>query len=291
MKSLVVGLGIGNLYANVLNAMGADVVTVDSNPEKAAHHISVADALNAHTDFDTIHICTPNFTHRTIYEFWRGRNTKPDAIAFIEKPGFETTDEWYNTPGRKMMVKNNQYRSNINELKALAAAANSISLRWINNDRVPSPGSWFTDKSKAFGGVSRDLLPHLLSYLPIFFPDDYTNIVASNQSFGSQWKLEDLLQTDYGTVNPNGVYDVDDYVNIDLQHGGKGVAIAANWRSLNGDDIGIYFDNNKVELGLCPEDAYSRMIETAINGDESFWEEQMTQDIWLHKMMNRLGER
>lgn len=285
MKSLVVGLGIGNLYVDVLRAMGAEVVTVDSNPAKDPHYGSVAAALNDHVDFDTINICTPNFTHQTIYEFWRGKNTKPNAVAFIEKPGFENAAAWQASPGRKMMVKNNQYRSNIADMIALARSSSAISLRWINNDRVPSPGSWFTDKSRAFGGVSRDLLPHLLSYLPVFFPDDYQNIVINNRSLGFQWKLEDLLQTDYGTVNPNGIYDVDDYANVDASLGDKSIALAANWRSLKGDDIGIYFDNAKIELGLCPEDAYANMIETAIRGDDKFWQQQEQQDVWLHNMM------
>lgn len=285
MKSLVVGLGIGNLYVDVLKARGAEVITVDANPEKAAHYTSVAKALNEHSDFDTINICTPNYTHLPIYQFWYGKNTKPNAVAFIEKPGFKDAAEWQSIPGRRMMVKNNQYRNNIGDMIEQAGSANNISLRWINNDRVPSPGSWFTDSSKSFGGVSRDLLPHLLSYLPVFFPKDYNNAVIVNRASGSQWKLADLLQTDYGTVNPNGIYDVDDYASIALNINDKNIALDANWRSLKGDDIGIYFDNAKVELGLCPEEAYANMIEAAIAGDEEFWRNQLEQDIWLHNMM------
>ena len=286
MKSLVVGLGIGNLYVDVLRARGAEVVTVDGNPAKDAHYLSVAEAMNDHADFDTINICTPNFTHKIIYEFWHAKNTKPNAVAFIEKPGFANADEWQSITGRKMMVKNNQYRNNIGDMIEQARSANNISLRWINNDRVPSPGSWFTDSSKSFGGVSRDLLPHLLSYLPVFFPDRYCNTSVNQRQLHFRWKLEDLVQTDYGTVNANGIYNVEDRAYLELNLGDKHIELTADWRSLQGDDIGIYFDGIKIELGLCPEDAYASMIESAISGDEEFWRNQLEQDIWLHNMMD-----
>ena len=32
----------------------------------------------------------------------------------------------------------------------------------------------------------------------------------SNGKAKQNWKLKDLLDTDYGVVDPNGVYDVDD---------------------------------------------------------------------------------
>ena len=39
--SLVVGMGIGNLYANVLDELGHSVVTVDADPSKAADFLTV----------------------------------------------------------------------------------------------------------------------------------------------------------------------------------------------------------------------------------------------------------
>ena len=40
-----------------------------------------------------------------------------------------------------------------------------------------------------------------------------------------------------------------------------------------------------VELGLCPEDAYQRMIKDAVKNlkNDEFWKQQMLQDFWIHK--------
>ena len=45
----------------------------------------------------------------------------------------------------------------------------------------------------------------------------------------------------------------------------------------------VYF-----ELGLCPEDAYKRMIETAISNiaNKEFWANELKQDLWIHEMIN-----
>ena len=164
MKCLVIGMGIGQLYKSVLEAAGHQVVTVDADANKKAEFVSVESALTAYSAFDTAHICTPNFTHEAIARQVAGAA----AIVFIEKPGLKSSGAWEslvkdfpNT--RFMMVKNNQWRSNIDDLVGLAKQSKKISINWINNDRVPSPGSWFTTKELAFGGVSRDLMPHLLS--------------------------------------------------------------------------------------------------------------------------------
>ena len=62
-----------------------------------------------------------------------------------------------------MMTKNNQYRENITEMAEAADPKKGVTrINWINDNRVPS-GSWFTNKELAFGGVSRDLMPNLLS--------------------------------------------------------------------------------------------------------------------------------
>ena len=64
--SLIVGMGIGNLYATVLNNLGHGVITVDSNPTKGADFLTVDAAIAECRMFDTVHICTPNFTHEEI---------------------------------------------------------------------------------------------------------------------------------------------------------------------------------------------------------------------------------
>jgi predicted dehydrogenase len=293
--SLVVGMGIGQLYVQVLKNLGHKVFTVDINPEIKADFISVNDAMRSAGPFDTVHICTPNFTHVKI-----ARQLSPASkIVFIEKPGVATSDAWQqlckdypNT--RFMMVKNNQWRSNIADLIALTKKSKSVEIRWHNKDRVPSPGTWFTTKNLAFGGVSRDLMPHLLSLFMVLEPY-YKN---SQQTIGiasQNWTLNDVSNTDYGTVNLNGVYDVDDSCQLEYVCNNRAWKLDANWRTLVEDDRAIIFtmpDNSqiRVELGLCPEEAYQTMIADAILGyyEAIFWNKQLEQDLWIHRQVETL---
>lgn len=296
MKSLVIGLGIGKLYKQVLKELNADVFTVDLDPSKGPDFTSVKDAFAAQ-QYDTIHICTPNSTHENIYNEWLKTNPSPDAIAFVEKPGFKTYDAWKRAVHRKktriMMVKNNQYRDNIDEIISDMRNSEYISLRWINYDRVPHPGSWFTTKEKAWGGVSRDLLPHLLSYVTTAFPTQHLNAKIISKSVQQRNTLGDLISSDYGVVNHNGVFDVDDFCQIDLAIDGHKLRLIADWRSLRENDVCIETFNavsKKHPLGLCPENAYKSMIDLAdrMRSNDAFWDFQAQQDLWIHDIMEHI---
>jgi hypothetical protein len=219
--------------------------------------------------------------------------------VFIEKPGIKDADSWLklisdfpNT--RFMMVKNNMWRKNIKQIQKLAEKSDSIFIDWINKDRIPNPGTWFTTKELAYGGVSRDLMPHLLS---LFISLEPEWLIANEEErfIDQKWKLEDLTQTDYGTVNKDGIYNVDDYFRISFIHNGRRFNLLSNWRSMSNDQRQITFNlkNGKkkiIELGLCPEDAYQRMIKDAVtnlNNDE-FWKQQMLQDFWIHKRIENI---
>ena len=56
MKSLIVGMGFGQLYKDVLTQMGHEVVTVDRDQTKKADFIELTTALATHSQFDTAHI-------------------------------------------------------------------------------------------------------------------------------------------------------------------------------------------------------------------------------------------
>ena len=297
MKSLVIGMSIGQLYTSVLNDLGYQVVTVDIDVSKQADYTGVKHALADHNHFDTVNICTPNFTH---LEMARAV-AKYSRIVFIEKPGLETSAQWTHLCNefpntRFMMVKNNQYRDNINVLTQLAHKAKIINLTWNNNDRVPNPGTWFTTYDLSFGGVSRDLIPHLLSLFQSLSGFTHTQAKLDYETVDQRWKLKDLTETDYGTVNPNGVYDVEDHMELhfnDTQ--GRKWFIESDWRTLNGDDrsiLMIFEDGSRYcyELGLCPEDAYKRMIDTAVKmaDVDAYWQHQYELDMWIHKTIESL---
>jgi predicted dehydrogenase len=293
--SLIVGMGIGNLYATVLNNLGHGVITVDSDPNKKADFETVDAAIVACRLFDTVHICTPNFTHFDLAT----KVAKCSNMVFIEKPGVSTSRIWETLVKtfphtRFMMVKNNQWRDNIKDLVKLTQESKSVEIRWHNRDRVPSPGTWFTTKKLAFGGVSRDLMPHLLSLFMALEPYYKTANQISSVAI-QNWVLEDMSNTDYGTVNLNGVYDVDDSCRLEYVCNNRTWTLDANWRTLGEDDRAIIFtmpdgSQVRVELGLCPEEAYQTMITDAILSyhESAFWNKQLTQDLWIHEQIETL---
>ena len=285
-------MGIGQLYKTVLEKLGHTVITVDKDTSKGADFDSVDAAILVNAPFDTVHICTPNFTHFEI----AAKVAPISKIVFIEKPGVATSDTWTKLvtefkQTRFIMVKNNMWRSNISELKELASQAKSVKIRWIRKNCIPSPGSWFTTRKLAFGGVSRDLMPHLLSLYVTMNPGWKTEKV-SGQTAMQCWELKDIENTDYGIINPNGIYDVDDMCVINF---GSKWRLAANWRSMDEEDSSITFtmQDNKVErfeLGWCPEDAYESMIKDAIThmDDYQFWLDQYDIDTWIHERIEKL---
>jgi predicted dehydrogenase len=292
MKSLIVGMGIGQLYKTVLEKLGHEVITVDQDPSKGARFDSIDKAIIHYKTFDTVHICTPNFTH-----FELAAKVAPYAkIVFIEKPGVATSATWTKLvtefkQTRFIMVKNNMWRDNIAELVELASRAKTVKIRWIRKNCIPSPGSWFTTKKLAFGGVSRDLMPHLLSLYVAMNPEWRAEKV-SGQTAMQCWELKDIETTEYGTVNPDGTYNVDDMCVINF--GGKW-RCAANWRSIDEEDSSIVFvmpDNTieRFDLGWCPEEAYHNMIVDAITNIDNyeFWLKQYDIDTWIHERIEIL---
>jgi predicted dehydrogenase len=290
--SLIIGMGIGHLYATVMNTLGYNVITVDSNPAKEADFLTVDDAINEHKLFDTVHVCTPNFRHFDV-----ARKLAPvSKIVFIEKPGVVSSGVWEtliktfpNT--RFMMVKNNMWRSNVAELKELANQAKQVNIRWIRRNGIPSPGSWFTTKELAYGGVSRDLMPHLLSLYVAMNPN-WQKDTVTGETCMTRWELKDIDSTEYGVIDPDGTYDVDDVCFINFE---QKWTCAADWRSMTQDDSSVEFimqDNTaeRVELGWCPEQAYLNMITDAVDNvnNNEFWQNQFNIDLWIHQRIENL---
>lgn len=290
--SLIVGMGIGNLYATVLDKLGHGIITVDQDSSKGADFISVDAAIEECRMFDTAHICTPNFTHEEI-----ARKLAPvTRIIFIEKPGVIDSRSWTKLitdfpKTRFMMVKNNMWRNNVAELKEIAKNAKIVNINWIRKNCIPSPGSWFTTRKLAFGGVSRDLMPHLLSWYVALNPSWNKDLINGYTSV-QRWILSNIDSTEYGTVNPNGVYDVDDVCDIHFTNKWN---LKADWRSMDKEDSSIEFimqDNSvqRFELGWCPEEAYENMIKDAVDNmyNYQFWLDQFDIDTWIHEKLEQL---
>lgn len=289
MRSLIIGMGFGNaVYRPVLESLGHTVITVD--PYREADFASLQDAIDKHKFFDTVNICTPNYTHEQI-----AREIAPYArLVFVEKPGVIDSKCWQclveDFPNTKIvMVKNNQYRQEIDVYQSLAEKSRNIRVTWSSNNRIPNPGSWFTTKELSFGGVSRDLMPHALSYYTKLA--DWKNGKLVSATSSQRYKLSEIKSTDYGVVNANGVYDVDDYCEFVFKTGSHTWTLITDWKSNSGiDEVSIDFEGKRFELGLCPEQAYEKMITTAFKNlnNEAFWEEQYSQDIFIHTQIEQI---
>ena len=289
MKSLVIGMGIGELYKSVLTSLNFQVVTVDTDTNKGADFTSVEDAVALHGNFDTVNVCTPNFTHKQITELVAPYS----KIVFVEKPGFKDSKDWEtvcnNFPNtRIMMVKNNMWRDNILKMKSFAELGQTVNIKWIRKNCIPNPGSWFTNKELAYGGVSRDLMPHLLS-LYIAMNSNWGQTPASKQYSNQQWQLNEIDSTDYGVVNRQGTYNVDDHSILEYD---RKWHLEANWRDMTKEESCVSFNNDSIviELGWCPESAYKNMIQDAVSNlnNNEFWREQLSQDVWIHQQIEAL---
>jgi predicted dehydrogenase len=290
MKALIIGMGIGRLYRDIYERKGWSVVTVDSMVP--ADFTDVRDVTD--TDFDTAHVCTPNFLHKHHAEVAADRA----KIVFVEKPGLLDALAWsmlvnQNQKAKIVMVKNNQYRSEIPDLRTLADNSTDIDINWNNKNRVPSPGGWFTERKKSWGGVSRDLMPHLISIYIALAGKDYEESPVEVECL-RKWTLEEIVAsgTEYGTPHAEGVYDVDDHAALTFRIGERTFNLNACWRNAIKDDRAIHFDDTSHELGLCPEDAYERMIDTAITNlhNDDYWYDQLLQDMFVHRMMEKLND-
>ena len=294
MKTLVIGLGMGQLYVKVLKELGHEVYTVDPDQTKSATFTNLSTALSAHPALDAVFICTPNHTHDSIAQTVASHS----GIVFVEKPGVLNSKRWQSLqltyPNTKfIMIKNNMWRTVEEEMRIRIDDAEEIHINWINRNRVPAPGSWFTTKKLSFGGVSRDLMPHLLSMFIWLNPNTYSQyqIVSSNRK--QNWKLSDLTDTEYGSVNLDGTYDVDDWAEIVFNNGIKTFKLTADWRSMDKDDRALHCYKKErliksFELGLCPESAYAAMIQDVFNNinHKEFWNHHKEYDVWIHNMIN-----
>jgi predicted dehydrogenase len=294
MKTLVIGLGMGQLYARTLTQLGHEVITIDTDQSKQATFANLDTALYAHPQLDAVFICTPNYTHDTIAQ----KVATHTKMVFVEKPGVLNAKRWQTLQltypqTRFIMIKNNMWRTWEEEFHIRTEAAEVIHINWINRDRVPAPGSWFTTKKLSFGGVSRDLMPHLLSIFINMNPDHYKEFKIESNVVKQNWKLDQLNSTEYGTVNLNGTYDVDDWNEITLTDGKKKYILTADWRSMNTDDRAIHcYQREKLvksfELGLCPESVYATMIQNVFDNmnNEEFWNQHKEYDVWIQEKIN-----
>jgi predicted dehydrogenase len=281
-KALVIGLGMGQQYASWLKQLNYQVVTVDPATDKAADYRQVQEAIDNHKNFKIVYIGTPNWTHESVAR----EVAEHTSLLIIEKPGVENSTTWTKLiddyPNTKiMMVRNNQFRTEMSGYRDLVKLSKKVVICWSRKDGVPS-SPWFTDKSKAFGGVSRDLMPHLLSM--------YTALTEYKKGITLYKKVKDSNNT-----------GIDDFCEIGITNNTTWL-FQASWKNNTQDEFYIEFHLNsgktiKFELGDymtafggCPAGPYISMIKNAIENlnNNKFWKEQFLQDQWIHQLIEDL---
>lgn len=266
-KILIIGLGIGSVYEEQSKILGYHTITVDTNKEKNATYLSIEEAIENEKHFDLSIICTPNYLHG-MHAF---QVAPYSDVILVEKPGFRNVEEYERLNkdcGNKiLLVKNNLYRKTLSDLNHLfysSANIKSININWLNNNRTPYPGGWFTNEKLSFGGVSYDLLPHLIHFM---YAITGTNEVELKSHIKQQyWSFEDAMHTEYGSANHDKpVYNVDDYCKYEFLHNGIPIILQAAWKTDREDDRSIKINFNdgtslNYEFGLCPNEMYGYMI-------------------------------
>lgn len=278
-KVLIVGLGIGRLYQKILTDTTQkhlfDVSTIDPDITKNADFLDLEHCFDHNDFFDLVIVCCPNHLHS--YYVTELIMAGKCGTILVEKPGLPTASDWALAVAsaaskgiRLIMVKNNYYR--IDLLKKIRETIYdnkddvfSVGIEWRCKDRIPNPGSWFTNKALAGGGVGKDLMPHLINiYLGIF----KIPILPESCYLVQQHSLNDITNTEYGTIVINDpIYDVDDTALMILMQDDIRVSLIAAWKDpvISDDSIGvkiIFKNSNSInyDFGLCPEKYYYDMI-------------------------------
>ena len=302
-KVLILGLGIGFMYKRILENSSYrkyKVITFDIDPNKKADYTDLSTCLETEGVFDMSIIALPNFLHKEYAEKMIGHSN----LILVEKPGFKNKEEWKELLDRKapiVMIKNNMFRTDFLEISSFLEEnkdnIRNVVIKWQSKDRVPRPGSWFTTKELAFGGVSRDIMPHLMSIYYHFYNTLYPEVgyVFVYQN----WNLELVEDSSYGEVNKNGTYDVDDNCSIDFFTSTQTypVRLIANWKQpLLKNDLEIDFNvflkdgSRKVfDLGLCPEMAYDIMFHYFVKMSEETFNSNNEIDLWIHDYVEQLS--
>ena len=300
-KALVVGLGgIGkNVYVPQFEKLGYKIETVDINPDTNATYTSINN-IPKRTEFDIAVICLPNIWHLptmlTLSDMCKN--------ILVEKPGFLNAEIWKRNLARFpehniVLVKNNLYRDEIAMLRDLCEQEHvtKVEITWFNKNRIPNPGGWTTTKEQAFGGVTHDLFPHLYCFMYILFSLHQIEKLVPKTLTMQRWNLDTLEDsTDYGAINKNGTYDVCDYAEAHYMINDIPVTLQASWKEgYDKLDITIYYKDGSTynwDFGLCPDEAYGKMIEATSEGRFMFGTVGQIEkriDEWIHEQIDYFG--
>lgn len=309
MKACIAGFGgIGkNVYYPVLKELGFDISIIDPVAPEADY----LDVKLADKHYDLAIVASPNCYHHDIVEHLAESTSR----ILVEKPGFRRTESYLDLINEYddsdiAIVKNNLYRNLEEEglnsgIWAQMAMGNfdgikSLEIKWMHKNRIPNAGGWSTNKQMSWGGVALDLFPHLYCLLFLVtnrgkYQSSWMNIEQVDyREFKQTTTLNEVKDSEYGSVNREGVLDVATYAK-EHWHPWYALPVAVDFcAAWCGDEeeqsVTVHMEDgteHKWHFGLCPVSAYKEMILSFMsrshNSDREFDQE-------IHKHLEPYNE-
>ncbi|MCX5011251.1 MULTISPECIES: Gfo/Idh/MocA family protein [unclassified Streptomyces] len=201
------------------------------------------DALTARS-VDLAVVAVPNFLHAEVAAALLGKGIS----VFLEKPVCLTSDEAdtlaaAERSGGAMLLAGSAapYRSDVGALAALVPDLGHIrhvDLSWVRARGIPKAGGWFTQRSKAGGGVLFDLGWHLLDTLAsLLGPARFTQVVGvTANDFVNMGSWSAAWRHDQPAADADG--DVEDTARgFFVREDGVSVSLHASWASHEALDV------------------------------------------------------
>lgn len=225
----------------VVDADPAACAAFDAAPDIAVH--PTVDALTAQ-EVDLAVVAVPNYLHAEVAGVLLGKGIS----VFLEKPVCLTSGEAdalaaAELSGGGMLLAGSAapHRGDVGALARLVPDLGRIrhaDVAWIRARGVPRAGGWFTQSSKAGGGVLFDLGWHLFDTLAsLLGPSGFAQVVGvtSNDfvnagAWGAAWRQDEPAADSAGDVEDTarGFFVRDDGVSVSL---------CAGWASHQARDV------------------------------------------------------
>ncbi len=197
-------------------------------------YIDINAFLNS--DIDAVIIATPNNTHYQLSKL----SLEHDKHVLCEKPiTIHTSEiEYLNQISAKrkkifMPAFVNRFRTDIQHVKSIVkngeiGKIKEIKAGWMRKNGVPRPGSWFTNKDYAGGGVLIDLGSHIIDICLMFleneqplkysvdFSNDKSGIKNSNAKWFEEKNTESLPINIETSMNAKIIYTNDIKMQVEL---------------------------------------------------------------------------
>lgn len=214
---------------------------LDAAPGIPVH--PTVDALTART-VDLAVVAVPNHLHAEVAAGLLGKGVS----VFLEKPVCLTSDEADTLAaaehgGGTMLLAGSAapHRGDVGALARLVpdlGRIRHVDLSWVRARGIPQAGGWFTQRSKAGGGVLFDLGWHLLDTLTsLLGPARFTQVVGVTSddfvgagAWSAAWRQDQPLAGAVGDVEDTarGFFVRDDGVSVSL---------CASWASHEARDV------------------------------------------------------